>query len=60
MVHILDRALERRIIRVRMSSIRCFRNFLERVGIVGVNPMASVDIPKAPLRYPEVSLHDLT
>ena len=60
MVHILGRALGRQTIRVRMSRIRCFRNFLERAGIVGVSPMASVDMPKASLRYPEVGLHDLT
>jgi site-specific recombinase XerD len=37
-----------------MRAIRCFYSFLAREEIIETNPMARVEIPKVPMRYPEV------
>jgi len=50
----LEQGVARGTIRIRMRSIRCFCNFLEREGIVDQSPMNEVEIPKVPARYPEI------
>ncbi len=52
--HMLDKGLSRQTIRVRMRSVRCFCNFLEREGLVPSSPMRGVEIPKVPNEYPAV------
>jgi len=54
MASMLEKDLSRATIRVRMRSVRCFCNFLEREGIVQVSPMVGVEIPRVPLCYPEI------
>lgn len=50
----LERGLSRSSVRVRMRSIRCFANFLEREGLVAESPMRDVDIPRVPRSEPRV------
>jgi len=50
----LEAGAARGTIRIRMRAIRCFCNFMEREGIVETSPMKGVDIPKVPVRYPEI------
>ncbi len=51
---LLDRSLARTTISIRLRSVRCFFNFLAREEVIGTSPMASVEIPRLPTRYPEV------
>jgi site-specific recombinase XerD len=51
---LLDRSLARTTISIRLRSVRCFFNFLAREEIIATSPMASVEIPRLPARYPEV------
>lgn len=53
-VEMLERGLSRSSVRVRMRSIRCFANFLEREGLVAESPMRGVDIPRVPRSEPRV------
>jgi site-specific recombinase XerD len=50
----LDKGLSRGTIRIRMRAIRAFCNFLTREHILEVSPMDKVEIPKVPIRYPEI------
>jgi len=43
----LEKGLSRHTIRIRMRSVRVFFNFLQREGVVQVNPMQGVEIPRA-------------
>jgi len=51
---LLGRSLARTTISIRLRSIRCFFNFLAREEAIDTNPMAGVEIPRLPGRYPEV------
>lgn len=51
---LLDRSLAKTTISIRMHSVRCFFNFLVREEVITTSPMASVEIPRLPTRYPEV------
>lgn len=50
----LERGLARGTIRIRLRAIRCFCGFLEREGFVETSPFHTVEIPKVPIRYPEI------
>jgi len=57
-VSLLDRSLARTTISIRMRSVRCFLNFLVREEVITASPMACVEIPRLPCKYPEILTHD--
>ncbi len=50
--HLLDRRLSRSTISIQLRAIRVFCNWLEREGLVEVNPFIGVDIPRLPRSLP--------
>lgn len=53
-VHLMERGLAPTTVSIRMRAIRTFFSFLVRDGLLDVNPMATVLLPKVPRHFPRV------
>ncbi len=53
-VHLFDRGLAPTTVSMRLRAIRTFFSFLVRDGLLDVNPMANVPLPKVPRQFPRV------